>query len=118
MRNGTASLRHTLTVAENQNGSECQDGTNSRQPAKCQAPVAHGDVFEYFDTGRVATVICVIPGGIVEIRIEGYIDGRQSQRIGRDFVGEVKSWKRLGRAEYRDGVYLSAMHLAKRGEGT
>lgn len=77
-----------------------------------KAPVRAGEVFDYPGNGRVATVMRTLPGGGAEIRIEGYADGRRQLRIGGAKVRDLKGWVRRGRAEYLDGTFLSAIHLA------
>ncbi len=84
-----------------------QEGIDTKKP------VRPGDVFAYADSGRVATVMRTLPGGGAEIRIEGFIEGRKSLRIGGAKIRDVKGWKRLGRAEYLDGMYASVAHLAQ-----
>lgn len=88
----------------------------SQQGIDPRKPVRPGDVFDYAGTGRAATVMRTLPGGGAEIRIEGFIEGRKSLRIGGAKVRDLKQWKRLGRADYLDGMYLSAVHLAQGNE--
>lgn len=92
-------------------GAERMEG--NQQGIDTRKPVRAGDVFAYDATGRVATVMRTLPGGGAEIRIEGFVDGRKSLRIGGAKVRDLKQWKRLGRAEFLDGTYLSATHLAQ-----
>lgn len=68
-------------------------------------PVRRGDVFR-FDATRTATVHDVLPGGRVQLRIEGLRNGKPSTSVGEYATRDIKTWPRLGRAEYRDGTYL------------
>lgn len=73
--------------------------------------VRAGDVFAYDDAGRVATVMRTLPGGRAELRIEGIRDGRLSIRVGDSQIAQIKTWKRLGRAEYQDGTYAFQIEI-------
>lgn len=70
-------------------------------------PTRPGDIFDYGDLGRVATVMFLLPIGIAHLRIEG--QGKPRLRHGTCTIAELKNSPRLGRAPYADGSFLSAL---------
>ncbi len=72
-------------------------------------PVRAGDVFRYTET-RLATVMEVLPGGRALIRICGTRFGKPSLTVGDAQVRAIKTWERVGRAEYHEGSYLPLDH--------
>lgn len=66
--------------------------------------VAVGDLF-WYDDHRIATVHAV-NFGRAEIKIEGYVDGRPSTRMGAISIGECKLMMRAGRARFQDGCLV------------
>lgn len=70
-------------------------------------PVRPGDIFDYGDRERVATVMFLQPCGIAHLRIEG--KGKPRLRLGTCTVAELKMSPRLGRATCLDGMFLSAL---------
>lgn len=66
--------------------------------------VAVGDLF-WYDDHRIATVHAV-NFGRADIKIEGYVDGRPSTRMGAISIGECKLMMRAGRARFQDGCLV------------
>lgn len=83
------------------------------------APVRRGDVFAYAGKAyRAATVIETLPGGQAIVRIETRgTDNQVGVRVATITTRELRSMPRLGRAAYRDGIYVSARDLASAGPG-
>ena len=73
-------------------------------------PIRRGDVYAcaHADGRRRATVIEVMPGGRLLLRLERRTEGRISIRMGEDLVRHVRTWRFIGRAACQDGVFDSA----------
>lgn len=81
-------------------------GTSSTQAAFNRSnAVRAGDVFKA-PNGEAVTVMRALPGGKVEVRIQG-----NRTRLGDFTNNELKAWPKIGRAEYADGAYTTPKSL-------
>jgi hypothetical protein len=67
--------------------------------------VRAGDVFRA-PNGEAVTVMRALPGGKVEVRIQG-----NRTRLGDFTNNELKAWEKIGRADYADGSYTTPQPL-------
>lgn len=91
----------TIGRADGSTGGSVKFSASDAKPDAVRA----GDVFRA-PTGEAVTVMRALPGGKVEVRIQG-----KRLRLGEFKNNELKEWPKIGRADYSDGAYTTTQEL-------